>query len=267
MKKKLANLLTMVIPIKKHRKKIRDNLIKKKKMDLQPIKIENTINPNTLKEKLNISHETCFIIGNSPSNKKLNLSLLNEQFTITVGSGFKQKNLGLEKSTIHIFSDIQGYKDLKGKIAKNFSKYYYLMSSLKPETWMKNILQFSIKNYGKPCTMAYEWNVNNPLYHNHSVISVALQLATYLGFKKIVFLGVDLDFSKEKGHSYDSSKDEKKRQINISIKREDKMLEWLNFACHLLAEKGIKCYNASPSGQLNSIKRIDLNEFISRQIK
>lgn len=213
-----------------------------------------------LKNKYN--GQKCFIIGGSPSLKQLDLTKLNdsEYKVFTVGRGYKLKDNGLLHSDFHIISDIYGYNEIIEELDENYSNIYFSYCGI---NFINNVRELIYFDYFKtPINMDkhYQEDLTKPLFHCETVIDFALQIATYIGFKEIYFIGVDLDFDKNTGHIYKSTCGENERQKSHSKNNNLFMLSSFEFATKYLKEKNVNLYNASPSGILNCMPRVKYNE-------
>ena len=73
----------------------------------------------------------CFIIGGGPSLKSMDLSVLNNEYTMITNQGFKLNKLGLQKATFYGIADKGAIIDYGHKIPPDFAKYYCLFSDSK----------------------------------------------------------------------------------------------------------------------------------------
>lgn len=196
----------------------------------------------------------CFIIGSSPSLKQLDLTKLNNEYTFTVNRGYMLRGQGLDHSTYHVISDLNFLKDF-GEIEKSmisFSKKFLIYAGVDfPDTIEDKV--FFDKN---PFLSKIPDDISKPLVAGFTVIVYALQLAYFMGFSEINIIGVDLDFAINKGHAYDETSGEKKRQAEESIKNANRMLNNIRQITSQLEEANIVVQNASPSGIVNFVPRI-----------
>ena len=208
--------------------------------------------------------EKCFIIGGSPSLNELDLTKLNSgKYKIfTTGKSYKLKDKGLEHSDFHILADPSGYKEIINEFDNNFCDILFSPAGIDIiNTDVKELIYFQIvpSKGGKSITLKdhYQEDLTKSIFDCETVIGFALQIATYLGFKEIYFIGVDLDFQNSKGHAYKSTNGEIQRQQKHSYKNQGIMLDGLEGATKFLETKNIKLYNASPKGILNCMPRVN----------
>lgn len=202
----------------------------------------------------------CFIIGNAPSLNQLDLNKLNNEFTCTVGKGYKLVEKGLKHSTFHIFGDIFGYAETCKELDTNFSQIYFFRSSID----CVNDINFKIffdtyERTTNPASNGFQKNICKPLYCGCTVIVYALQIMAYLGFKEIYLLGVDLDFNSKSSHAYQATKEEDDRTKH-SIYNAQKMYDALKFgSSYINNQKKQHIINASAINKLPFLQHVDFN--------
>ena len=216
---------------------------------------QNKLKISSLKDKYN--GKRCFILGSSPSLNLLDLSKLNNEFVFTVNRGYMLKEKGLLHSSFHVISDTNTFKDTNSKFEElvNFSDKIFCYAGMQPpikmDTYYFDYIQYQLnKEY------SFQNDLLNPLIGYQSVIHFAIQIAYYLGFKEIYLLGVDLDFAQNKGHIYQETNEEVKRQFEHSIKEAKTMLYGLEKCEEYLKSQNIRLLNASPSGIVDCINRV-----------
>lgn len=201
----------------------------------------------------------CVLIGGAPSLSQLDLSLLTNEYTFTVGRGYRLKEKGLKHSSFHVLSDVQGFTEFQNEIDWTFSDMTFFASCLPIKT-SSNRLRFAY--YRRPLMTDgfFQTDATQPLYRGHTVMVYALQIAYFLGFRDIYFIGVDLDFKHAAGHAYGSSAGEQHRQQTLSVRQQAKMRRALVCAARFLKRRGCRLYNASPAGCLDCVERVSFNE-------
>lgn len=94
----------------------------------------------------------------------------------------------------------------------------------------------------------FSYDLEEGIYSGYTISYFALQLAVYMGFKRIFFLGLDLKLSGQNthffGHDY-HSKDHETTEFPKMIKAFE------NISQELLKERGLEIYNCSPESELN----------------
>lgn len=220
----------------------------------------------SLKDKY--KDQKCFIIGGSPSLKQLDLSKLNnsEYKVFTVNKGYKLRELGLLHSDFHCIIDNSCYQEVIDELSNDFFSLLFILSEIDFINYDKDVIFFDRIFYENKINMTncYQDNLLWPLFDCATVIGTALQIATYMGFKDIYFIGVDLDFNQNIGYVYKSTKDEQDRQLTISKTTNHIMLDGLTYATKYLKAKNINLYNASPSGILDCMPRVKYDELFNK---
>lgn len=223
---------------------------------------ENSQNLLSLKDLY--KNKRCFVVGSAPSLKKINLALLNNEYTFTVNRGYMLKDMGLLHSNFHVISDRDTFKDkdVEEHLLEGFSDCLFCYAGMeKPSV---NIKTYYF-DYLNPKSVGYKNkpftdNILSPLIMYDSVIHFAIQIAAYMGFVEIYLIGIDLDFASVKGHAYKETDGEKERQLTHSIVMAKFMLNGIKICGDYLRTKGIKLINASPCGIVDCIERIKYEE-------
>lgn len=117
--------------------------------------------------------------------------------------------------------------------------------------------------WGIPMTLlggeGFSWDLKKGIYSGYTISYVALQLAVYMGFKEIYFLGLDLKHSRGNthffGHDFHSANHE---QTEFP-----KMQKMLIYAAGELQDSGVKVCNCSPTSTLECFHRVTYEDAIS----
>ena len=204
----------------------------------------------------------CFILGNGPSLKNFDLTRLENEHVFTVNRGGLEL---LDKPFEHFFgyciADPEAYRDFGNAIDVDRFDYLFLHSTINCRNY--KILEKAIiyDSYATPKLYenCYQFDLTKPLYDSHTVVLHALQIVVYMGFEKIYFLGVDLNFSGKFLHFYSSTEREIKSGESRSQKNQKKMRQGFTTANRILKKRGIYIYNVNPKGNLDCIERADFN--------
>ena len=135
----------------------------------------------------------CFIVANGPSLLKTNLDLLEDEYTF----GMNRIYLNFERSTFR-------------------PTYHVTVNELILEQWADEISQLKMPKflnwnrrsyYGDPDSKTYflkskmaindsfQYNLTRPVIFGATVTFVALQLAYYMGFQKVILIGLDHNYT------------------------------------------------------------------------
>ena len=109
-------------------------------------------------------------------------------------------------------------------------------------------------------TEGFSWDLEEGVYSGYTISYVALQVAVFMGFSEIYFLGLDLCHSGTDthffGHDFHSQHHESTEF--------PKMVKMLSHAATLLQQSNIRVYNCSPVASHSCFLRINFEEAIAR---
>jgi len=136
--------------------------------------------------------EHCFIIGNGPSLNKMNLLPLNEYYTFGLNKIYlllNNINLNIDYLvSVNRFVIQQGKTEFKNTNCPTFLSYRYSNGLFNEFEHIYYILtRYYIETFQKDLTKG--------LWEGYTVTFVAMQIAYYMGFKKVFLIGVDHNYS------------------------------------------------------------------------
>lgn len=134
--------------------------------------------------------ERCFIIGNGPSLKKMDLTLLKDEVTF-----------GLNR--IYLLFDQIGFAttylvSVNSLVIEQWADDIASLPMLKFLSWnARDLIEFKknmvfLTHQGNPM---FQRNITEPIWQGATVTYVAMQIAYYLGFEKVILIGVDHSFT------------------------------------------------------------------------
>jgi hypothetical protein len=132
----------------------------------------------------------CFIIGNGPSLKKIDLALLKDEYTFGMNRIYMAfGEMGFETSYFVCMNDLvveQCANDIKQLKMPRFISW-------RGRKWVSREpgLNFIYSTYTGP---RFSTNITGRVWESATVTYVALQLAYYMGFQTVVLIGVDHNF-------------------------------------------------------------------------
>ena len=143
--------------------------------------------------KLRNTHlgERCFIIGNGPSLRDTDLSLLKNDFTIGMNRFYLAfPDLGFSTSILLTVNDLvveQCAQDIRLLPIPTFVSW-------RSRKWIEPAenLHYLYTAYDLP---RFSGNASGRLWEGATVTFVAMQLAFHMGFKKVILIGVDHSFA------------------------------------------------------------------------
>lgn len=254
---------------------------------------------NNIKFKNSYKGKRCFVLGNGPSLKDQDISLLKDEYVFTVNQFCRYPISELIKPNFHFWVD-----DVFFKVDKNKSEDMELISIMKkiaeinPEVECffpiskKNFIEeFELNNYLKvnyflPSIKPIKMRNKDIDYCKYvpgfgTVVQTALSMAIYMGFKEIYLLGCDttsiivniksaLHSNDENDYAYDLTNNEKKR-LEQSINKQSmetfaKSYYETLIAYRLLYQhcstRNIKLINCSAQTVIDSIPRKCLKDVL-----
>ena len=137
------------------------------------------------------SGERCFIIGNGPSLKNTDLTKLQNEFTFGMNRFYLAfPELGFRTSLLLTVNDLvieQCAEDIRALPIPTFVSW-------RGRKWIQpaDNLHYLYTSYQLP---GFSKDASGRLWEGATVTYVAMQLAFYMGFKQVVLIGVDHNFT------------------------------------------------------------------------
>lgn len=223
--------------------------------------------------------EVAFIIGNGPSLRQEDLDVLksNNVFCFAMN----RINLIFDKTTwrpnCYMAIDPQIYRENDPTVPTiiNEKLPLYLFGDFAykgiPETMLSaNVIPFNSKPNSHYISVS-EFSDNALLYvvDGFTVTYSAMQIAYYMGFKKIYLLGIDFNYSRKlqkNGKIIDSCRhtyfDDKYDPYNKNAGYMDGMMQAYETAKKFCDSHDFKIFNATRGGNLNVFERISFEDVI-----
>ncbi len=135
--------------------------------------------------------ERCFILGNGPSLAKTDLSRLKNEFTLGMNRIYLAfEDMGYQTSYYLSINDLVVEQCADEIQRLDMPKFV----SWRARTWLKPQanLYFLYTTYTGP---KFARDIRGRLWEGATVTYVALQVAFYLGFEKVILIGVDHNFA------------------------------------------------------------------------
>lgn len=98
----------------------------------------------------------------------------------------------------------------------------------------------------------FSTDLEEGIYSGYTISYFALQVAVYMGFKKIFFLGLDLKHNGPKTHFFGQDP----QTVNHEQTEFPRMQKMLDFGAQTLADTDIEVFNCSPNSTLDSLKKL-----------
>jgi hypothetical protein len=221
----------------------------------------------------------CFIIGNGPSLNKIDLSLLENEYTFAVNSFYyKTRETGF-RPTFFVVEDSSVIKENQDEIVsyeapfKFFPSIYKSLHPKRPGTYFfkinRGFYEKASPNYAIP---RFSTDITKGAFCGQSVTYVNLQLAYYMGFTEVFLIGMDFNYEipashKRTGDVLLSDTDDPnhfhKDYFGKGKTWKDPKLDRV-LMNYLMADLVYKCagrriYNATVGGKLEAFERIEFN--------
>jgi hypothetical protein len=134
--------------------------------------------------------QRCFVIGNGPSLKKMDLSLLRDEFTFGMNRIYLLfPELGFHTSYLVSVNDLviqQCAQDIQRLPLPKFLSWRAMSEPVDSSTTV-----FLRSSY----SLGFSTDLEELVYESATVTNVALQLAFYMGFSTVILIGVDHSFA------------------------------------------------------------------------
>lgn len=162
--------------------------------------------------------ERCYILGNGPSIRSVDMGLLKDKYTFVVNKFYKSEQYHVLNPTFHciydkfIFSDCKNDVEEILRIKKNNSIFILnrRAAGLISDEDRCRFVYSTLLPTGKHIHFNLSKNANTYL----NVVPFAIQCALYMGFKEIILLGCDFSIfaSRKESHFYDNGADIKRKE-------------------------------------------------------
>lgn len=214
--------------------------------------------------------DSCFIVATGPSLRYEDLEILKENNVLC----FSVNSILLALKNCSWRPDYYGIQDLKSyeilqehinEYAKSFKKIF--VSNSISDIGMKipndsviypldlmnhmftNHKSYNAKFSEDPCVRVYD---------GYSVVFSMIQIAVYMGFKRIYLLGVDCNYSNPNSQFINYG-----RNDESNLKAKERMTIGYRVAKEYIKNKDIEIYNATRGGMLEEFPRVDFDKLFS----
>lgn len=234
--------------------------------------------------------QRCFIIGNGPSLRILDLEKLENEITFASNGIYALYEKTFWRPTFYCAYDYVFCKNMMSKIEDMkmlvtgcraaFISVIREALQYKDNEDINNLFYIVIKNKIDEATglPLFSDDCSKEIYSSGSVTYIMLQLAMYMGFQEIYLLGMDTSFSVERyrdgrieiNKTANHNKEiEKKDKIFVKdmvkshgynyIADVDSLLSGYEAANNVANIRNIKIYNATRGGKLEVFERVDFD--------
>lgn len=234
-------------------------------------------NTKIRKLKKQYSGERCFIIGNGGSLTVHDLEMLKNEYTFGSNRLYKMFEKLLWRPTFYCFYDLQRVKKIKKDLPYILDNcdYLFTSSTIKDELCeeiienKKTYFVHMEKEQYYPDLPKFSENVDERVYDGQTVLYMAAQIAVYLGFSQIYYLGADNHYSIELNLDgsirHDATVKDYPQEIG-GMELESSVIpqmELTTMSFEAVKEyaltHNIEVFNATRGGRLETFKRVNLD--------
>ena len=253
---------------------------------------KKVISANIEFKNIYCNNERCFIIGNGPSIKNIEFSLLANEITFTVNQISRFEKFKEIKTNYHIWSDTRFFQ--------RDSNIIDIMKNVNIASNPIVFFPYQAKDFIKECKLdsflniKYFNGIGGMLYRGYdktidytkvtprfsTVIDYAITLAIYMGIKEIYLLGCDCTgfvnlakfVTKEENYEYAYEVDDKEKKrlkealggknIRMELKNYAKLFEDYEILAEYCKKRNIKLVDCTENGLLDILEKKNLNEVL-----
>lgn len=219
--------------------------------------------------------ESCFILGNGPSLKNVDLQQLKNKDTFTCNMFYKDKNLNGFFSTYYAALDPNMYLDDNLQYIKEISDHYPSMKfflKLKAEK-LKNwddsrVYYVYTKKFQEHDRI--DCNLTGNLTAASDIVTHCIQIAIYMGYKNIYLLGADFsNYAQLKTTHFSADypgDDKETKNVSMGADALNAAREHFHhYALRTYADKhGINIINLTPNSLIDAYKRDTLEHILQK---
>lgn len=216
--------------------------------------------------------ESCFVIGNGPSLNKEDLEMIHKYDikSFACNSIYKAYNKTEWRPDYYVLVDVKGIEMAKDDLQyiSDNCKYFFSRANGRLRyctNKYKNIRLFKYIFSKSEEQFSFSEDCAERLYTGYTVTYAMLQLAVYMGFKKIYLLGIDHQYATQYTNGIEEKNEIKNHSELLEEDNEggfyliDKTTLAYKSAKKYADEHGIKIYNATRGGKLEVFDRVDFD--------
>ena len=223
--------------------------------------------------------QTCFLIGNGPSLRPEDLTVLHENNIRCFASNriYNTYDKTNWRTDYLVSEDEYVLEEIQGKLNEMECAYKFIPIHL---NWFKNIkikdaYYFNQSFYDNSISKTFSDNIAHDIVCRGTVITTCAQIAMYMGFKKIYLIGVDHNFSRmtdkdgnliinndvKDHYGVEKNADENTKGIFNVDNATQAFIDLRNFA----NARGVEIYNATRGGKLEVFPRVDFDTLFEKR--
>ena len=214
--------------------------------------------------------ERCFIIGNGPSLTAVDLDKLKNEICFGSHCVYEIFDKTDWRPTYYCAQDLKLIKQIKDDISEKIKNTKFIgtvKSHIYPDIKEANYINLVCEEF-YPELPNFSEDISKGVYEGFTVTYMAIQIAVYMGFKEIVLLGVDHNYSMTMMPDGTVAKQQdiddyfSKNDRNLNIPQLYKTTLAYQVAKKYADEHGIKIYNATRGGKLEVFERVDFDTIV-----
>lgn len=213
--------------------------------------------------------ERCFIVCTGPSLTINDLEKLKKEYTFGVNSIFMAYGRTDWRPTYYVAVDYFHLQDIIKQKTCNIDRLCNAEAFVHPKIKINTSHDIVL-----PCLINYANHQSNHigkdglkmsadvdvcLYDCFTVTNSAIQLAIYMGFKKIYIIGADCDYSQSKMHFIETEIDENDRNSDWLPNAIELSIKGYTAAKRFAESMGVSIYNSTRGGKLEVFERADID--------
>ncbi|HEY5648885.1 MAG TPA: hypothetical protein VIU33_05260, partial [Nitrospiria bacterium] len=183
-----------------------------------------------------------FILASGPSLNKIDTAPLKRRVTM----GLNRSGLLFPNTHYHCVMDERLFEEFGGILHKS-----RVLFTLEGRPW-----GIPLKLMGSE---GFSWDLEEGIYTGYTIAYFALQVAAYMGFNEIFFVGLDLKHERGNTHFFGSdyhSRDHETTEF-------PKMGRMMSYAAKVLEQTEIKVFNCNPESKLDCFPKVSYDYAIS----
>lgn len=219
--------------------------------------------------------ERCFITCPGPSMTIKDLEMLKDEYTIGVNSITKAYEFTNWRPTYYALVDIFAFgkylseNPVPGNTFCQREGFFHYRCNPKTKQGRETYLLVDYSNH-KPDWMEkkkikYSSNMAVNVYDGFTVTNMAIQLAIYMGFKKIYLLGCDCDYTQDKIHFIEMPDDKEKIKGGWLPAATDLSIDGYRAIRTFAYKHGCEIYNVTRGGKLEVFYRDNLERVLKEK--
>lgn len=220
--------------------------------------------------------ERVFITCPGPSMSIKDLELLKNEYTIGVNSITKAYSKTSWRPTYYALVDIFSFgkylkeNEVEGGTFCQREAFFHYRSEPKTRHGKETFLLVDYSNH-KPDWMKknkikYSSDMSVNVYDGFTVTNMAIQLAIYMGFKKIYLIGCDCDYTQPKIHFIEAPGDKQKIEAGWLPDAVNLSLEGYRAIRDFAYKKHVEIYNVTRGGKLEIFYRDNLERVLKERV-